>query len=162
MALGKQWPAQRQAIEALTADANTEPRPKQFAAHSAQVSQLIDLVDYVGETSGLLFDPIPATNFLMDVMVSRTLPWVEAMGVLRGSGAGLLARGDASSVEIASALGLLHDIQSLTHGIDQRMQSLQRQGEAPPASWADTQAQVNAYIAAGQKAFGEEIGRAHV
>ena len=155
LALGKQWPAQRQAIEALAADSNTDPRPKQFADHSAQVTQLIDMVDYVGETSGLLFDPIPATYFLMDVMVSRTLPWVEGMGLLRGSGAGLLARGDASSVEIASALGLLHDIQTLTHGIDQRMQSLQRQGEAPPASWADTQAQVNAYIAAGQKAFGE-------
>lgn len=51
-------------------------------------------------------------------------------------------------------MGLLHDIQSLTHGIDQRMQSLQRQGEAPPALWADTQAQVNTYVAAGQKAFG--------
>jgi hypothetical protein len=35
LALGKQWPAQRQAIEALTADSNNEPRPKQFAAHSA-------------------------------------------------------------------------------------------------------------------------------
>ena len=74
--------------------------------------------DYVGETSGLLFDPAPATYFLMDVMVSRTLPWVEAVGVLRGSGAGLLARGDASSVEIASALGVLRDIEGLTHGIE--------------------------------------------
>ncbi|MBY0465023.1 MAG: HAMP domain-containing protein [Burkholderiales bacterium] len=155
LALGKQWPAQRQAIEALTVDTNTEPRAKQFAAHSALVRQLIDMVDYVGETSGLLFDPAPATYFLMDVMVTRTLPWVEAMGVLRGSGAGLLARGDASSVEIASALGLLHDIKSLTHGIDQRMQALQRQGETPPAVWAETQAQVAAYLGAGQKAFGE-------
>ncbi len=155
LALDKLWPAQRQAIEKLAAESNSEPRAKQFAAHSMQVRELIDMVDYVGETSGLLFDPAPATYFLMDVMVSRTLPWVEAMGVLRGSGAGLLARGDASSVEIASALGVLRDIEVLTHGIEQRMASLQRQNEAPPAGWKEAKAQVAAFVTAGQKAFGE-------
>ena len=155
LALDKLWPAQRQAIEKLAAESNSEPRAKQFAAHSMQVRELIDMVDYVGETSGLLFDPAPATYFLMDVMVSRTLPWVEAMGVLRGSGAGLLARGDASSVEIASALGVLRDIEVLTHGIEQRMASLQRQNEAPPAGWKEAKAQVATFVTAGQKAFGE-------
>ncbi len=155
LALDKQWPPLRQAIEQLVADSNSEPRAKQFATHTAQVSHLIDMADYVGETSGLLFDPSPATYFLMDVMVSRTLPWVEAMGLLRGSGAGLLARGDASSVEIAMALGLLRDMEVLTHGIDLRMASLQRQNEPPPALWNDTKAQVAAYLAVGQKSFGE-------
>ena len=155
LALDKSWPTLRQAIEQLTAESNSEPRAKQFAAHSAQVRELIDMVDYVGETSGLLFDPAPTTYFLMDVMVSRTLPWVEAMGVLRGSGAGLLARGDASSVEIASALALLRDIEGLTHGIEQRMTSLQRQNEVPPATWNETKAQVSAYVTAGKTAFGE-------
>ncbi|MFY7906555.1 MAG: hypothetical protein ACOVO0_10485, partial [Burkholderiaceae bacterium] len=93
LALQSVWPAQRQAIEALMADGNPLPRAQQFAAHSAQVAKLIDTVDYIGETSELLFDPQPDTYFLMDVIVSRTLPWIESMAVLRGAGSGLLARG---------------------------------------------------------------------
>lgn len=155
LALNTTWPAQRQKIEQLTSDANADPRAKQFATHSAQVRDVIDLVDFVGETSGLLLDPQPVTYFLMDMVVSRTLPWVETMGLLRGSGAGLLARGEASSVEIAVALGLLNDMEALTHNIDRRMLSLQRQNETPPALWNDTKAQIATYLAAGKKAFGE-------
>ncbi|HRK39804.1 MAG TPA: methyl-accepting chemotaxis protein [Burkholderiaceae bacterium] len=155
LALDKTWPAQRQGIDALMVDGNTEPRHKQFAAHTAQVIKLIDTIDYVGETSGLLFDPKPVTYFLMDAIVSRTLPWIEAMGVLRGSGAGLLARGEASPTELATALGLLHELEVLTHNVEVRIASLQRQSEAPPAAWTDAQAKVTAFLAAGKQAFGE-------
>jgi methyl-accepting chemotaxis protein len=55
------------------------------------VGDLRRFVYTVGERSSLLFDPEPATYFLMDMVVSRTLGWGEAIGRIRGLGAGQLS-----------------------------------------------------------------------
>ncbi|WP_372657321.1 methyl-accepting chemotaxis protein [Hydrogenophaga sp.] len=62
-----------------------------FALHSRLVSDLRHFVYRLGERSHLLFDPDPATYFLVDMAVSRTLDWMEQIANVRGVGAGQLS-----------------------------------------------------------------------
>ena len=85
------WQPLQQALEALPATEQM-PAPAAFALHSSHVEALMRMVYTVGERSQLLFDPQPSSFFLMDMVVSRTGPWTEALGRIRGLGAGLLSQ----------------------------------------------------------------------
>ncbi len=63
-----------------------------FEQHTVLIADLKRLMYTTGERSSLLFDPDPPSYFLMDTVVSRTVPWSERMARLRGLGAGLLSR----------------------------------------------------------------------
>lgn len=65
-----------------------------FELHTVLIADLKRLMYTIGERSSLLFDPDPPSYFLMDTVVSRTVPWSERMARLRGLGAGLLSRPD--------------------------------------------------------------------
>ena len=65
--------------------------PEAFQTHTALIDDLRRFVYTMGERSSLLFDPDPASYFLMDMVVSRTVPWSELIGRLRGQGAGQLS-----------------------------------------------------------------------
>ena len=84
------WQPLQQALAALPATEQM-PAPDAFALHTSHVEALMRMVYTVGERSQLLFDPEPASFFLMDMVVSRTGPWTEALGRIRGLGAGLLS-----------------------------------------------------------------------
>jgi methyl-accepting chemotaxis protein len=67
----------------------------------------------LGKESGLLFDPDPATYLLMDMVVSRTIPWTEQLGKLRGQGAGLLSKpewDEGGAVRIRTQLDALDQV----------------------------------------------------
>ncbi len=85
------WQPLRQALGALP-DTEKLDAPASFALHTQQVEALGRFVYTVGERSQLLFDPEPASYFLMDMAVTRTGPWSEAIGRIRGLGAGLLSQ----------------------------------------------------------------------
>ena len=89
--LATTWKSLQQALAALPATEQM-PAPAAFALHSSHVEALMRMVYTVGERSQLLFDPQPASFFLMDMVVSRTGPWTEALGRIRGLGAGLLSQ----------------------------------------------------------------------
>ena len=89
--LAATWQPLQQALAALPATEQM-PAPAAFALHSSHVEALMRMVYTVGERSQLLFDPQPASFFLMDMVVSRTGPWTEALGRIRGLGAGLLSQ----------------------------------------------------------------------
>ena len=95
------WTETRQALEPLAAGQHGNDRAQVFRQHSEQIEALRRLALRLGETSEMLFDPAPATYFLADTAVDRLLPWTEAIAQLRGQGAGLLARGEASPAELA-------------------------------------------------------------
>ena len=77
----KQLPAQQQAERAAS-----------FSFHSQMVNDLERLGYGLGEQTGLLFDPDPASYLLIDMAVSRIMPWTEGLGLLRGTGSGLLSQ----------------------------------------------------------------------
>jgi methyl-accepting chemotaxis protein len=63
-----------------------------FERHSLLINHLKHLMYTTGERSSLLFDPDPASYFLMDIAVSRVIPWEERLARLRGQGAGVLSQ----------------------------------------------------------------------
>jgi methyl-accepting chemotaxis protein len=135
-ALADTWPAVRDAVRVLGEGRHDPQRNQAFAQHSQQVEALRQLVLLAAERSGLLLDPKADTFFLIDAAVERVLPWTEALGLLRGQGAGLLARGDANATERAQVLGR---VEPLRHGLldlQLRMNALARAGEAPPQAYA--------------------------
>ena len=133
--LADSWPAVHQAVAGLAAGRHDAQRSQAFAQHTQQVQALRALLLLAAERSGLLLDPQAHTYFLMDAAVERLLPWSETLGLLRGQGAGLLARGDANSIERAQVLGRVDQLRYQLGDTDLRIQALLRTGEARPAGY---------------------------
>ena len=112
-----------------------------FAWHSERIVSLRRFVARTAETSGLLFDPVASTYFLMEISVERIIPWTEALGVARGKGSGLLASGEANEMANAELMSRRDQAASLLADLHDRMGALERSGEkVPPEFGAATQA----------------------
>jgi methyl-accepting chemotaxis protein len=86
-----------------------------FEIHTSLIAELKRLMYTTAERSSLLFDPDPASYFLMDIVVSRAVPWTEQMARLRGQGAGLLSRPEGPG---EGAAGLRSQLQVLARETD--------------------------------------------
>ena len=82
------------------------PAAEVFAAHTALVSDVIDLISYVGDTSNLILDPDLDSFYLMDMVVVRSPALGEFAGQARGLGAGIVARGALTATEAEKLKGL--------------------------------------------------------
>jgi methyl-accepting chemotaxis protein len=157
--LGSRWQTARSGLDALTQGADSGARAQVFAAHTDQVNQLMNLVAYAGETSTLLLDPEATTYFLMDIVVNQSLPLTETMGLMRGAGAGLLARGPEqppTATELAAVLGRSSQLTAQLRQMATSIAALERSGASAPAEWPATNDGANALIQATQRAFGQE------
>ena len=108
-----------------------------FSRHSAQVEALRKLSVANGEASQLLFDPVPNSFFLMDIVVERIIPLTETTGVMRGDGAGQLARQDGQVADALRVAAMAERLQEQLVTLRDRVAALERAGEAPPAGWDD-------------------------
>ena len=88
----KSWTDQRTKVDALVSALEGKSPQASFALHTALIDDLTRFTYGLANESSLLFEPDPATYLLMDMVVSRTLPWNELLGKLRGQGAGLLSQ----------------------------------------------------------------------
>jgi len=86
------WPGIRARVDGLASALEGKNAPASFALHTELIEDFNRFVYGLGKDSNLLFDPDPATYLLMDMVVSRTIPWTEQLGKLRGQGAGLLSK----------------------------------------------------------------------
>ncbi len=101
MGLSAEWGELKRGIQGLNST-ETNTAAQSFARHTALIGELRRFVYTVGERSNLLFDPEPATYFLMDMVVSRTPGWGEAIGRIRGQGAGQLSLPTPSPDQVGS------------------------------------------------------------
>jgi methyl-accepting chemotaxis protein len=113
-----EWAGLRTRIDGLVSALEGKTAPASFALHTVLIEDLTRFVYGVAKQTSLLFDADPATYLLMDMVVSRTIPWTEQLGTLRGQGAGLLSKpamDDAGSVRVRTQFDalnfLLRDIQ---------------------------------------------------
>jgi methyl-accepting chemotaxis protein len=148
------WAEVRGVLQELIADRLPADRAGAFALHSEQVARLSALVKWVGETSGLYFDPVPSTYFLMDLSVERFLPWIESMGRIRGGGAGLLARADAPAADAWRIDAMRAQLDAQTEQIEVKLAALQRTGEPVPPQWDAARTAVQAFSALARDTFG--------
>lgn len=104
------WASLRTRIDDLVPALEGKAAPASFALHTQLVEDLGRFVYGLGKQSSLLFDPDPATYLLIDMVVSRTIPWTEQLGKLRGQGAGLLSKpvlDDVGGVRLLTQLDAL-------------------------------------------------------
>ncbi len=86
--------------------------PAVFAAHSASIKNLLDLMGAAADGSNLTLDPEIDTFYLMDAAVVRLPLMVEEVAQLRGLGAAVLVAGKATPaqsrviVQLVGALAL--------------------------------------------------------
>ncbi len=126
---GLDWPALRGRVEALAGDGSGLNPAEQIERHRAVIDDSRRLVYTLGERSGLLFDPEAAPYFLMDMMVSRTLPWGEQISQLRGLGATVVA-GQAPDATAVTTMRLgLDSLKRIQQDIRFAMAFLERHGE---------------------------------
>ncbi len=155
--LGDRWPAVREAVDHLAQGRHDPARSTAFAQHTQQVDALRELMLTVAERSGLMLDPKANTYFLMDVTVERLLPWTETLGLVRGEGAGLLARGDASSAERARVLGRVEQLRRQLQDVQWRIGALERTGESGFKAHAEALQRSHAFADLAAKMFSAEM-----
>ncbi len=148
------WRARSATLETLAAGRHSTDRAEAFAAHSRSIEELRQMLLLVAERSGLLLDPVAESFFLMDIGVERYVPLAETLGVLRGLGSGVLARGEMSSVErdqLLTRAGSLRDQMVNLHG---KVEALKRSGSSEPPKWKEAQAAAEVFVTKVRAQFG--------
>ena len=144
-------------LRALSQGAHAAQRNEAFAEHSEAVEQLRQWILLLAERSGLLLEPEASTYFLVDLAVERTLPWSEVLGVARGQGAAVLARGEISTVERVQILGRIEALRKQLVDAQGKIEALRRNGAEPPASATEAFARSQAFAEKTQQVFGAEV-----
>ncbi|MEO8296816.1 MAG: methyl-accepting chemotaxis protein [Burkholderiales bacterium] len=154
--LAKDWKGVADAIGALSQGQHSNERGPVFAAHTQQVARVRELLERLGEQSQLLYDPEAGSYFMAEMSIDRVLPLAESMGQLRGAGAGLITRGEASAEEIAAMQRRLGVIDEQLNALQGKVQALARTGESVPADFAAAAQRVQAFAALARTSFASE------
>ncbi|GAB1435707.1 hypothetical protein MASR2M32_19480 [Sphaerotilus sulfidivorans] len=104
--------------------------PASFAGHSALVELQLDLHGRIVSHYGLDLDPEPVSYHLVIATMTQLPQLTEQLGKLRGSGAGILARGQATVADRAMLGGLSESARGEMHRL---LTTLERVLEHDPA-----------------------------
>ncbi len=156
--LGAQVRAIRSALDELATQGTSGEAKAAFARHSEQVAKMRELALFTAERSGLILDPEAVTYFLMDVPVQRLIPWMEALARIRGMGAGLLARGNATPVETAEIDAMVGRLQDSIDSAVYASGAISRTGAKPPATLAAARQASETFAGTVRSAFQGEGG----
>ncbi len=104
--------------------------PASFAGHSALVELQLDLHGRLVSHYGLDLDPEPVSYHLVIATMTQLPQLTEQLGKLRGSGAGILARGQATVADRAMLGGLSESARGEMHRL---LTTLERALEHDPA-----------------------------
>jgi len=134
-----------------------------YARQSGLLVRLQRLALLNGETSTLLLDPDRTLFYLVDALVQRQLPLLQASAHLRNEGAVLLlqAQGDGISPELttqALRLGSYTDVvDEQLRQMQERIEALVRIGATAPAAWPHALASSQQYAAAVRDGIGAGV-----
>jgi methyl-accepting chemotaxis protein len=128
----REWQALRERVDALLPGLEGKTAPASFAMHTALIGDLERFVYGVANESNLLFDPEPITYTMMDMAVSRLIPWTEQVGRLRGQGAGLLSQPTMEEIGAARVLSLLDTLEAWTRDVEYAQGLMSAMGAKDP------------------------------
>jgi methyl-accepting chemotaxis protein len=155
-AVRDEWAPLRTALEDIARPNPQGEAAAVFAAHTARVEGLRNLIATVTERSSLLLDPDADTYFLMSLATQEALPWTEHLGQVRGLGAGLLAGGQASALERAAVMAHGAALQSILHDVQFSVGALGRVGVAPPGGWQEARDNTEHLVQSLRQTFSAE------
>ena len=128
--------------------------PDAFALHSELVQELRQLLYTSANSSSLLFDPEPATYFLMDQSVSHTVEWAEQLARIRGLGAGWLASAAPDPAVLEKVKSLIASARSRSQDMAYLQRFLKEHGQADLNGQA-TVDQVAGFLTEAEKALNQ-------
>lgn len=106
------WQTIKTQWDSLGKKATSLKASESFAQHSQLIADTISLVTRIGDTSNLILDPDLDTYYLMDVMVLRVNQLNNELGIIRGLGAGILAKGKITASQSTDILNKFTILQS--------------------------------------------------
>jgi len=90
---GDEWSSIKSKWSSLGVHSESMEATESFSQHTVLIMALINLMEHIGETSGLVHDPSTDGYYLMDVIVHKLPVIINELGILRGQGSGILADG---------------------------------------------------------------------
>jgi methyl-accepting chemotaxis protein len=123
-----EWPKLKARLGTLLSDVKDKSAAQSFALHTALIDDLTLFTYGVADGSGLLYDPDPQAYLLMDMSVSRLIQLREAVGQLRGMGAGLLAETTLNDAQIDQMRWMADKLVTLQRDIDYQRSILEARG----------------------------------
>ncbi len=136
--IGDIWLPVRARVLELANGTHPPVAAQAFAAHSAVLEQLRQVVWAARERSGLIGTAEHRAAMAVDMLVNLVVPTIDVAGVARSKGASLLAQAPPDADDRAT-LQLAHSRLSQQLGdIGQRMAAYERAGGRAPAAWAST------------------------
>ena len=132
----KPWSVLKPQIESLASDRDAKDQ-EAFARHGRVVDELRKLTLFVGETSGLVLDPIGDTYFLQNVMTAHAIPWLESASRLRAVAAAWWGQSNDRDLQVASVPMLVEMLNARTQGVGEQFEALARTGESVLPRQAD-------------------------
>jgi methyl-accepting chemotaxis protein len=146
-ALEADWQRLAAALKTLGTDASGADRNASFAAHAQALAGISTLMERVGETSKLLYDPDAITYFLAEITIDRMLPLLAATAQLRDPGAG---------PDWHATSGRMALLESQLDGLAIKLEALRRSGGAVPETQGRAESLSRSFIAqARQRLVGD-------
>jgi len=112
------WNAIKSQWQDLEGKAFRLPAKESFDAHTVLIADILSLITYVGETSGMIFDPHLDINYLLGSIISKLPPLIENIGQVRGIGAGVAARRSVTveqKLQLATLAALTKSVVATAH-----------------------------------------------
>jgi methyl-accepting chemotaxis protein len=156
LSLGGPWAVTRARI----LDLPDQPPSLHNEACEAVLHGLADMIQLNAERSRLLFDPDPASYFLMDLGVNKTPSWLEHIAVLYADGSDILL-GAVGPVERAQMAMRLNDVERQIDRVRDGVDALARAGEPFPHHWEQSARQAREYVALGRGMFSGATAERH-
>ena len=118
-ALINEWAAIKQDLFRL------EPKVA-FSRHTALIADLLELINHVGDSSGLIVDSSQSRHYLVDMLINKIPPVSEYLGQTRGMGAGIAAKGAFVPGQRDRLTDLLSSARVLFNSMDSAIAALYR------------------------------------
>jgi len=156
LGMGKPWEVVRADLLTLTADTPGENGAAIVARHAKAVDDLRKLTLLLGETSGLVLDPVAETYFFQNVLTQHAIPWLEATSRLRVVGAAWLAEAADKEAHAAAMAALADLADARTQGIVETFDALGRAGARNvPKHFQAALAATSAFTKLARQGFGQ-------
>ncbi len=120
----KEWRSRLASLDATQSMSAAEA----YAWHSDRIHELNRFIYTVAERSNLLFDPEPASYFLMDMAVTQMPRWSELVAQSRGLGAGELAGAAPDALLTQRVLNLLGEARVATTDVLHQQGFIEKHG----------------------------------
>ncbi|MBC7502572.1 MAG: hypothetical protein H7315_19065 [Herminiimonas sp.] len=127
-----------------------------FKEHTDLIAATQTLIDLTAEKSGLLLEPEAQPYFTMILAVERLVPWMEAVGQIRGISTPLILSGTADANQRLAVMSRLEASEQIVATAQIRFKSLERAGGALPADLQGTLATSRAFIDETRRIFNAE------